>query len=151
MITTGTSAFETTSAMAGSRCRPQTSLTIVTPRSSAQAAELDHRRQHYRKARHFLLCQHRRSATIGPSRLRADVDDVGALPHHLLGLGDSVTRIHKAATVEKGIRRAIEDAHHERTPEVQQTRKPRRWGIGDQCLAGRIAIYAHSLALRGRR
>ena len=87
MTMTGMSCAATSLAIAGSRCRPQTSLTIAAPWSSAQAAmaafmrvdrhrqaELDHRRQHRREPRQLLVGRHRlarrhRAASI-PRRCR---------------------------------------------------------------------------------
>ena len=84
--------------MSGSRCRPQTSLAIDAPASSAQATTAD-----------FMLsietgtpsattsastgrsrCSSSSAETgcdaIGPGGFRADVDDVGALGDHAAGL-----------------------------------------------------------------
>ena len=101
MTITGTPRAATSGAMAGSRCRPQTSLTIVAPCIERpggdfrldgvdrhRKAELDGRRQHVFEPRLFLGRRHRLHAAIGPRRFRADVEDVGALRRHFLGMGD---------------------------------------------------------------
>ena len=128
MMMTGAPCSATTRAMSGSRCRPQTSLTIAAPASSAQAATrgLDACRSRpecrcvatagrigaSRCA--FFLERHRPRAAIGPRRFRADVDDVGALGGKPPRLLDRRRRLEETAAVGKRIRRDIENAHDQR-------------------------------------
>jgi hypothetical protein len=75
MMTTGAPRSATTRAMSGSRCRPQTSLTIAAPASSAQAAI-------------FAFIVSIETATpmpatagkIGSSRARSSSTDIGVIP-----------------------------------------------------------------------
>ena len=136
MTITGTPRSATSVAMSGSRCRPQTSLTIAAPWSSAQAATLalmvsiDTGRPSLTTAgstgaepRHFVVAGDRLRAAIGPRRLRADVENVGALFGHRGGVGDGRRRIDELAAVGKRIRGDVEDAHDQRPAERQQRGK----------------------------
>ena len=98
MMMTGEWRAANSPAMSGSRCRPQTSLAMAAPASSAQAhdgrfhavdgdgnAERNDLGQDRLQALQFLVGGDRLRA-IGPGGFRADVDDVGALGDHAPGL-----------------------------------------------------------------
>ena len=85
--------------MFGSRCRPQTSLTMRAPWPSAQSATSGFSVSIETgtpicttagstgvQPRQFLLERDRLGAAIGPGGFGADVDDVGAFLDHLLGM-----------------------------------------------------------------
>ena len=146
MTTTGTPRSATTRAMSGSRCRPQTSLTMVAPWSSAQAATLAFMVSIETgtpssttagrtgcEPRQFLLERYRLHAAIGAGRFRADVDDVGAFRDHAPRLGDGALRIDEAAAVGEGVRRDVEDAHDERAVERRAGREAVRAPSARRC------------------
>ncbi len=54
-------------------------------------------------------------SAIGPGRLPADIDDVGAFGGETAGVLDGLRRVDELAAVGKGVRRHIENAHHQRT------------------------------------
>ena len=95
----------TTRAMSGSRCRPQTSLTIAAPARSAQSATLAFMVSIETgtpsattagstgfEAAHFVVGRHRLHAAVGAGQFCADVDDVGAVGDHLAGMRDAAIR-----------------------------------------------------------
>ncbi len=109
-------------------------------------AESDDRWKDRRKPAHFLLERDRHRAAVGTSRLRADIQDVGALRDHPAGLVDGDRGIEKAAAVRKGVGRDVEHAHHDRPSERQQTREGIR-----RCLlvAGQSGSWARKRHDRG--
>ncbi len=127
MMMTGAPCSATTRAMSGSRCRPQTSLTMAAPASSAQAATggfhgIDRDRHAERRSRGqdrlepraLFLDGDRAHAAIGPGRFRADVDDVGAFGDESPRMLDGRGWIEEPAAVGKRIRRDVENAHDQR-------------------------------------
>ena len=164
MTITGTPCSATTRAMSGSRCRPQTSLTIAAPAASAQAATLA-----------FMVSietgtpsatapgstgVRRRisssigtgnGAAIGAGQFRADVEDVGASGDHPCGLLDRDRGIKKATAVGERVRRDVEHAHDRWPAQRQQARERRRVAV---LVAGRGIGWArerHGVALRPSR
>ena len=131
---TGTPRAAITPAIAGSRCRPQTSLAIAAPASSAQAttsafmlsietgvpsattsASTGCSRCHF-------LGRGDRLRAIGPGGFRADVDDVGALGDHPAGLRAGAVRRQELSAVGKRVRGDVEHAHHGRNGRASNAR-----------------------------
>ena len=76
--------------------------------------------KHRRKTRELVVERDRLRAGIWPGRFRADVEDVGAFAGHAARMRDRNRRIEELSAVGEGIRRDIEDAHHQRPPAREQ-------------------------------
>ena len=99
--------------MSGSRCRPQTSLAMVAPASSAQATTADFMLSmetgmprattsaRIGCKRFISSSAETGSRAIGPGGFRADVDDVGALGDHAAGLRQRAFRCNELSAVRK--------------------------------------------------
>ena len=98
--------------------------------------EFDDGRQHRLQALEFVVSRYRPHAAIRPRRFRADIEHVGALRRHFLGMSDGALRIEELAAVGEGIRSDVEDAHDQRTTAPKQRRERLRRG-GRRELRGR--------------
>ena len=56
----------------------------------------------------------------GPRRFAADVDEIGAVVPHLPRVRERALPLDIAAAIGKGVRRDVEDAHHERARELER-------------------------------
>ena len=97
--------------------------------------------QDRRKTRKLVLGRNRLHAAIGPGRLRADVEDVGAFGRHAPGVIDGDGGVEELAAVGEGVRRDVENAHHGGPAECEQPRERIRLVQGGR----------HDAALRRRR
>src|SRR5690606_30507004 len=74
----------------------------------------------------------------GPGRFAADVDDVDAVGHHLLGLVQRCVKVVVAAAVRERIRRDIQYAHHQWTRadriEIQTITAAMEFVVHEECV-----------------
>src|SRR5262249_57805854 len=81
-----------------------------------------------REGRTLVVGPHGYGAAIGAGRLRTDVDDVGALGDHAVGVVDRNSGIQELPAVGEGVWRDVENAHPQRTAKRQQTGEGSRSG-----------------------
>ena len=114
-------------------------------------AELHDLRQYRLEPRQFVVGRDRLGAAIGPRRLRADIENVGALLSHFPGMGDGASGVEKLAAVGEGIRRDIEMPITKGRPVENSADREFCAGFGAVATGMfRLRTLPMSIALRGR-
>ena len=97
----------------------------------------------------YLLVSRDRLRAIGPGGLGADVDDIGAFVDHALRLSSRIRRREEAPAVREGVRRDVQNPHHQRIRSGQALRPGPMIRRGDRG-GGSGRNLDHAVALRGR-